>query len=271
MDSLTHTLTPAPKAPLLYCENLSFQRQGRTLLKNISLSLPQGKITMLIGPNGAGKSTLLRLLSGYLPPCAGECYFHGKPLSHYAPNLLAKQRAVMRQHSQLNFPFSVEEVIRMGGYHRRISDVEKALPDVISLTDCTPLLAKTYRQLSGGEQQRVQLARALVQLWDQNMQGNILFLDEPTSALDLHHQQQCLRLMHQLCQQRGLTVCCVLHDLNLASLYGQHFVLLAEQQLQAQGTVDEIITQSLIQRWYHADIEIQPHPLTQKPQVVFKP
>lgn len=264
MNTTRHT-------PLLHTDALHFQLQSRTLLENIELALPQGKITMLIGPNGAGKSTLLRLLSGYLTPTSGECYFHGKAISHYPPRELATQRAVMRQHSQLNFPFSVEEVIRMGGYHRRLQAINADLPEVIALTDCESLMNKTYRQLSGGEQQRVQLARSLLQLWDKDMQGKLLFLDEPTSALDLHHQQQCLRLMKQLCEQRGLTVCCVLHDLNLASLYGDHFVLLAEQRLQAQGQAQEILTKTLLQRWYHADIEIHPHPLTHTPQVVFNP
>lgn len=256
--------------PLLKTDQLYFHLQGRTLLNNINLELPQGKITMLIGPNGAGKSTLLRLLSGYLPQTAGECYFHGKPLAHYEAKTLAKQRAVMRQHSQLNFPFSVEDVIRMGGYHRRAKEVEAYLPEVIAMTDCETLKDKTYRQLSGGEQQRAQLARALLQLWDNDMHGKLLFLDEPTSAFDLHHQQQCLRLIHQLCEERGLTVCCVLHDLNLASLYGDNIVLLAETQLQAQGSAEEIITKAHIHQWYKADIEIQPHFLTHKPQVVFK-
>lgn len=255
---------------LLATENLHFELGGRTLLQNINLSLPQGNITMLIGPNGAGKSTLLRLLSGYLQPTSGECHFHGKPIADYTASELAKQRAVMRQHSQLNFPFSVEEVIRMGGYHRRRKEVEQYLPEVIALTDCEPLRHKTYRQLSGGEQQRVQLARALLQLWDERMDGKLLFLDEPTSAFDLYHQQHCLRLMRMLCEQKGLTVCCVLHDLNLASLYGDHFVLLANQQLQAQGNAAQILTEALIRQWYHADIEIQPHHITQQPQVVFK-
>ncbi|QLB21150.1 heme ABC transporter ATP-binding protein [Vespertiliibacter pulmonis] len=256
--------------PLLHSHQLHFQRQGKTLLNDISLTLPQGKITMLIGPNGAGKSTLLRILSGYLKQTGGECHFHGKPITHYEAKELAKQRAVMRQHSQLNFPFSVEEVIRMGGYHRRSQEIEKYLPEVIALTDCEPLKDKTYRQLSGGEQQRVQLARSLLQLWGEDMNGKLLFLDEPTSAFDLRHQQQCLRLIHQLCEQRGLTVCCVLHDLNLASLYGDHIVLLADQQLQAQGRAKDILTKEIICRWYNADIEIQSHALTQTPQIIFK-
>lgn len=255
--------------PLLTTQQLSFEIDGHRLLDNLDLHLPQGKITMLIGPNGAGKSTLLRLLSGYVPPTSGQCHFKDRPITDYSPAELANFRAVMRQHSQLNFPFSVEEVIRMGGYHRRQQDVEQYLPDVIHYTDCTALIGRTYRQLSGGEQQRCQLARALLQLWQADMQGKLLFLDEPTSALDLHHQQQCLRLMRTLCEEKGLTVCCVLHDLNLASLYGDHIILLAEHQIQAEGRADKILTEEYIRRWYQADITVCPHILTQDPQVVF--
>lgn len=255
---------------LLVAHRLNFSLQDRILLQDIHLSLPQGKITMLIGPNGAGKSTLLRLLSGYLSATSGECYFQQKKIEAYSTIELAKYRAVMKQQSQLNFPFSVEEVIRMGGYHRRPQEVERDLLIVIQLTDCEPLRQKNYRQLSGGEQQRVQLARVLLQLWGENMQGKLLFLDEPTSALDLHHQQHCLRLMRKLCEERGLTVCCVLHDLNLASLYGDYFVLLAKQQIQAKGVAQQILTDTLIRQWYQADIEIHPHCLTAQPQVVFR-
>ena len=255
---------------LLITRQLSFTLNNKALLNSINLSLPQGKLTILIGPNGAGKSTLMRILSGYLPVSAGECLFQGRKLTEYTPAELAQYRAVMRQHSQLNFPFSVEEVIKMGGYHRRHSDVEAYLPTILEITDCYPLRNKPYRQLSGGEQQRTQLARALLQLWDNTMQGKLLFLDEPTSALDLYHQQQCLRLMRQLCQEKGLTVCCVLHDLNLAALYGDHIVLLANQQLQAQGTPEQIICETLIKQWYQADIQVHSHPFNQVPQVVFK-
>ncbi|KAE9540381.1 heme ABC transporter ATP-binding protein [Ursidibacter maritimus] len=255
---------------LLFAENISFEIQGKALLQNINLVLKPGEITMLIGPNGAGKSTLMRLLSGYLTPSTGQIMFQQKVLNEYASIELAQQRAVMRQHSQLNFPFSVEEVIRMGGYHRRAKEVEHYLPEVIEKTDCQPLLNKGYSQLSGGEQQRTQLARALLQLWQEDMSGKLLFLDEPTSAFDLHHQQQCLRLMRELCDKKGLTVCCILHDLNLASLYGDHIVLLAEQQLQAQGSPKEIITEANIKQWYKADIAIHPHYETNTPQVAFK-
>lgn len=253
---------------LLVVEKLSFQLQQQPILQNISFYVPQGQLTVLIGPNGAGKSTLMRILSGYVK-AQGHCEFNQKVLSEYSPVELAQQRAVMRQHSQLNFPFSVEEVICMGGYHRRKQEVEQWLETVIEITDCQSLRHKAYRQLSGGEQQRTQLARALLQLWAEEMHGKLLFLDEPTSAFDLYHQQQCLRLMKQLCTEKGLTVFCILHDLNLASLYGDHILLLADKQIQAQGKPQDVLTEALIKKWYKADIKTLPHYATQTPQFQF--
>ncbi|WP_373779048.1 heme ABC transporter ATP-binding protein [Glaesserella sp.] len=254
---------------LLHVKNLSYRLQQQTILHDLNFVIPQSKLSVLIGPNGAGKSTLLRILSGYLTAEQGQCEFHQKPIQHYSATELAHQRAVMRQHSQLNFPFSVEDVIRMGGYHRRKQEIEQWLETVITITDCQSLRQKAYRQLSGGEQQRTQLARALLQLWSADMQGKLLFLDEPTSAFDLYHQQHCLRLMKQLCDEKGLTVFCILHDLNLASLYGDHILLLAEKQIQAQGSPYAVLTETQIQRWYKAEIKTLPHYATQTPQFQF--
>lgn len=257
----------SPNSPLLVAENLAFSLGGQTILQEISLDLPLGTMSVLIGPNGAGKSTLMRLLSGYLKPQQGNLFLNAKALNHFSPTELAQCRAVMRQHSRLNFPFTVEEVIRMGGYHRRSTEVAHYLDKVIVATECSGLRHKAYHQLSGGEQQRVQLARALLQLWDESLEGKILFLDEPTSAFDLHHQQLCLRLLKQLCVEKGLTVCIILHDLNLASLYGDQLLLLAESRLQAQGTPTELLTKTNIERWYHADIEVVPHKNSPIPQI----
>lgn len=254
---------------LLQAQKLCLSLNGRKLLDEVSLSLPEGKITVLLGPNGAGKSTLMRMLSGYLPAESGECLLQNKPLSAYSHRELAKQRAVMRQHSLLNFPFLVEEVIQMGGYHRRKAEVAAIIDQVIELTDCQNLRHKPYRALSGGEQQRVQLARALLQLWDNNMHGKLLFLDEPTSAFDLYHQQHCLRLMTKLAHEHGLTVCCILHDLNLSALYGDQLILLADGKIQCQGQPNEVLTQETIHKWYGAEVVTLPHHASNVPQVQF--
>ncbi|PJG85057.1 heme ABC transporter ATP-binding protein [Conservatibacter flavescens] len=257
------------KNDLFIAEHLHFALQHKWIVQNISFVLKAGSFNVLIGPNGAGKSTLLRLLAGYLTPNMGRCVLNGQEISHYSAKALAERRAVMKQHGALNFPFSAEDVVRMGGYHRRKHEVDKWFNTIIQLTDCDVLVGKTYRQLSGGEQQRVQLARALLQIWSENMHGKLLMLDEPTSAFDLYHQQHCLRLLKKLSQEQGLTVFCILHDLNLAALFGDQIFLLAEQKLQAQGTPVEVLTEENIYRWYQAKMKSLPHYAKAVPQFQF--
>ena len=160
----------------------------------------------------------------------------------------------MRQYSDLAFPFSVEEVVSMGRAPHGKRDEHQAIQQVMAQTDCLALAQRDYRQLSGGEQQRVQLARVLAQLWQPQPSPAWLFLDEPTSALDLYHQQHSLRLLRSLTRQQPLGVCCVLHDLNLAALYADRILLLHQGRLVASGTPQEVLQMEILTRWYQADL-----------------
>ncbi|MFC0227099.1 heme ABC transporter ATP-binding protein [Serratia aquatilis] len=256
--------------PTLTAQQLYYRRGGRTLLTDISLSIASGEVVAIIGPNGAGKSTLLRLLTGYQQPDSGECHLLGKPLEQWRPLQLAKVRSVMRQHSELVFPFSVEEVVAMGRSPYGGRDAQQAIKQVMTQTDCLALAQRDYRQLSGGEQQRVQLARVLVQLWQPKPAPAWLFLDEPTSALDLYHQQHTLRLLRSLTRQQPLAVCCILHDLNLAALYADRILLLHQGRLVASGTPYEVLQQENLMRWYQADLGVIKHPETALPQIYLR-
>ncbi|WP_409307055.1 heme ABC transporter ATP-binding protein [Pectobacterium sp. B1J-3] len=255
----------------LIARHLSFQAGEHHLTKDVSLDVHCGEIVAIIGPNGAGKSTLLRLLTGYLTPQQGECLLAGKPFAQWQPNALARTRAVMRQHSGMAFAFSVEEVVAMGRTpHGRAQDNDRIVKQVMAQTGCLELASRDYRHLSGGEQQRVQLARTLAQLWHDHPTPGWLFLDEPTSALDLYHQQHLLRLLKQLTQQQPLAVCCVLHDLNLAALYADRILLLHAGELVAQGTPVEVLQTDVLTRWYQADLNVSPHPEYPVPQVYLR-
>ena len=259
----------APTA-LLEANRLSYHVQGQKLIKNVSLQIASGEMVAIIGPNGAGKSTLLRLLTGYLPPSDGQCQLLGKNLKSWQPQALARTRAVMRQYSNLAFPFSVSEVIQMGRAPYGAVQKRQALEEVMAQTDCLSLAQRDYRALSGGEQQRVQLARVLAQLWQPQPTPRWLFLDEPTSALDLYHQQHTLRLLRQLTNQQPLAVCCVLHDLNLAALYADRILLLAQGELVACGTPEDVLNAETLTRWYQADLGISRHPETALPQIYLR-
>jgi len=254
----------------LTAQQLRYSMGSRRLINDVSLSIASGEMVAIIGPNGAGKSTLMRLLTGYLTPGCGECRLLDRPLEQWQPQQLAKVRAVMRQHSDLAFPFSVEEVVGMGRSPHGKRDRQPAIQEVMAQTDCLELAQRDYRRLSGGEQQRVQLARVLAQLWQPHPSPAWLFLDEPTSALDLYHQQHTLRLLRSLTRQQPLGVCCVLHDLNLAALYADRVLLLHQGRLVATGTPREVLQTDILTRWYQADLGVAQHPEVALPQVYLR-
>lgn len=242
-----------------------------TILHDVSLSLSAGELVALIGPNGAGKSTLLRVLSGFLPPDSGRCLLDNKPLALWSPGALSQRRAVMRQQSQLGFDWPVRQVVAMGRAPWPGRENATIVEEVMQLTGCAPLADRRFTTLSGGEQQRVQLARALAQLWANGAPKGWLFLDEPTSALDLYHQQHLLRLLHRLTSAGGLHVCAVLHDLNLAALWADRLLLLHAGRIVAHGGADRVLNAASLQRWYGVDAAIGAHPQSATPQVFLNP
>ncbi|WP_380180234.1 heme ABC transporter ATP-binding protein [Kalamiella sp. sgz302252] len=253
---------------ILQANGLSYRVGSRLLLDSVSLTLRPGEMVSLIGPNGAGKSTLLRMLTGYLPPDSGECLLNGQAVAGWPRERLARTRAVMRQQSHVEFALSVREVVAMGRAPWSGRTDFAIVDEVMRLTGSETLAQRDYRQLSGGEQQRVQLARVLAQLWHDDGPRGWLFLDEPTSALDLYHQQHALRLLHQLSRKGALAVCCVLHDLNLAALWSDAMLLLHEGKLVASGTPAEVMTEQTLIRWYRAELQVYQHGPT--PQIILR-
>ncbi len=252
-------------------QGLSLRLGQRQVIDQVSLTLRGGEMTALIGPNGAGKSTLLRLLTGFLTPDGGERALEGKPLERWSPQALSRRRAVMLQRTELQADWTVETVIAMGRSPWELTASPQILDEVMAETGCEHLRGRRYPSLSGGEQQRVQLARSLAQLWRDGAPQGWLFLDEPTSALDLYYQQHLLRLLKRLTASGQLHVCVVLHDLNLAALWADRILLLHRGQVVAQGTPQEVIQQPIISRWYGADVRMGLHPEKAIPQVYLAP
>ncbi|RPD99311.1 heme ABC transporter ATP-binding protein [Candidatus Pantoea deserta] len=240
----------------LEAHSLRYSQGGRLLIDTLDLTLKPGEMVALIGPNGAGKSTLLRLLTGFLTPDHGECRLGNRPLDEWPRERLAQRRAVMRQQNPVTFSLPVEAVVAMGRAPWPSADANGIVQQTMALAGCDELAGRDYRQLSGGEQQRVQLARVLAQLWQNGAPRGWLFLDEPTSALDLFWQQQTLRLLHRLSRQHDFSVCAVLHDLNLAALWADRILLLHQGRLVAQGSPQEVMTEATLTRWYQADLRV---------------
>jgi len=257
-----------PDSTAVSIKNVSKQFDNIEVLRDINLTVEKGSVVSILGSSGSGKSTLLRQRTGYLQPYGGRCSLLGTPLEAWSIAELAKTRAVMRQNGHMAFPFSVQEVIRMGRHPWRTCSSRDETDRIMALCDCRELAARDYRQLSGGEQQRVQLARLLVQLWEPIPSPKWLFLDEPTSALDIHHQQHLFRLLRRLVRERQFNVCCVLHDLNLAARYADRVVLMDKGRVVDSGSPQDVLQQRALKTLYQADITVIKESENQTPLIV---
>lgn len=242
---------------MIEVDQLSLSLKGHSILNGISADINQGSFTAILGPNGAGKSTFLKCLTGSEKSYTGSIKLDGKKLPDYSLKEMASRRAVLSQRFQVEFPFTVEEVVTMGRYDKDLGTARKKqdqiLEEVLASVDALHLRNRIFPSLSGGEQQRVQLARVLAQIWGE--EERYLFLDEPTSALDLKHQVAVLKLVRQLCYDKGYTIVAVLHDLNLAKAVSDQVILLKNGELFASGSTNSLITPSYINTTYGIELE----------------
>jgi iron complex transport system ATP-binding protein len=235
----------------LQCTGLGVRIGARTLLNDVSVDIPAGRLTAILGPNGAGKSTLLAVLSGLRSPSTGQVRLGDHALASVPPADLARQRAVMQQESAVAFAFNTREVVELGRYpHRRgVGARDEEIVDLaMQATGVADLAGRVFQTLSGGEKARAQLARALAQIWEPLDGGTArwLLLDEPTAALDLAHQHQTLRLAREWAHAHGVGVVVVLHDLNLALRYADDALVLSESSLRVHGPAAAVLTPELI-------------------------
>lgn len=256
------TLAPRPMPPgepAAEARGATVRLGGRTVLDAVDLALVPGEVLALVGPNGAGKSTLLAALAADTPLTSGTVRIAGRPAAAWTARELATRRAVLPQAAALAFPFTVEEVVRMGrapwAGTPREDDDEGAVREAMAATEVTDFAARPFSALSGGERARVALARVLAQ------RAPLLLLDEPTAALDLRHQELVLRL----CRERAATgdaVAVVLHDLALAAAYADRIALLDTARLARVGPPTEVLHPQLLSRVYQHPVEVVPHPGT---------
>ncbi|MDP1520126.1 heme ABC transporter ATP-binding protein [Porticoccus litoralis] len=255
---------------MLLARNLSLNVAGFSLLRNINLNVEPGKVTAVIGANGAGKTSLLRLLTGEQKASDGEVMFNGRGLGDWQPQHLARMMAVLPQHSRLDFPFTAREVVTLGRipHATGIARDAQIVNDALQAVDGGYLDKRYYTQMSGGEKQRVQLARVLAQIWEPVDDGQrVLMLDEPTSAFDLAHQQLTLTIMRSLAEQ-GVGVLVVIHDLNLAARCADQLLVLSCGEIAASGEPGEVLTPELIRDVFHVEATIAVNPLTGTPMVL---
>jgi iron complex transport system ATP-binding protein len=240
-------------------------------LEGVSFEVRAGDLVGVIGPNGAGKSTLLKAIARVLRPQRGCVLLDDADVFERDTREVARSMAVVPQSTPISFDFTALEVVLMGrsphlGRFQTESERDLTVARrAMERTDCAYLAHRPITQVSGGEKQRVIIAKALAQ------EPSILLLDEPTMALDINHQVEILSLVRDLNRTEGVTVLAVLHDLNLASQYCDYLVALRGGELFRIGTPDEVITPESIRALYGADVLVQPHPTSARPQVMLLP
>ena len=238
-------------------DKLSFSYNNNSILNDINIDIKKGEFTGILGPNGCGKSTLLKNILRYLQPENGVIEIKDKNIKEYKQKELAKTLGFVPQKSSLSMPLTVEDVIYMGRVaHMKNSwagfgeNDNKIVDDVIRILKLEKFRTRAAFSLSGGEFQRVLLARALVQ------EPEILLLDEPTSALDINYALEIMRLTSHFVKEGKLTGVMVLHDLNLAAMYCDNIIFLKDGKVRYTGTPTELFTSEVLEEIYGFKCEI---------------
>ena len=250
---------------MLKIESIRVAYGPKTVLRDISLEVSPGEILALIGPNGAGKTTLVRAVSGTVSLAAGQVRVDNQDLSQLSFGQRARVLAVVPQARQMGGAYTVEQAVMMGrtaymSWLGRESNTDReAVRLAMKQANLEDFAQRSIAQLSGGEQQRVLLARALAQ------STPVLLLDEPTNHLDLQHQTNLLSLVRQLTEDRCLTVVMAMHDLNLVSFFADKVALLVDGGLVSSGAPQDVMQAEIISEAYQTPVEIISHPVTGAP------
>lgn len=259
---------------MLKAHNVSYTIDKSTLLKNISLEFKPNEITVIMGQNGAGKSTLLKLLAGSLKASEGEITILDKNILQYNEIELAKTRAVLSQHYDISFPVQVKDIVMMGRYPHFKSEPSNEDHEIINsaltMMGINNLKERYYDSLSGGEAQKVQMARVLSQIWiNCNHESRILFLDEPVSQLDIQYQYFLMQVARNFTKE-NITVIAVLHDLNLALAYADNIVFLKKGGLIKNYSSINEIDKEIVNKVFDIEMENIINPFSGKPHFIVK-
>ena len=246
----------------------SFGYDGRAVVDELDLDVPDGKLTVLVGPNACGKSTLLRGMARLLRPTAGAVLLDGRAIHDEPTRTVAQRLGLLPQAPTAPEGITVYDLITRGRQPHQhwwstwSSEDERAVAEAIARTDVAHLLEVDVASLSGGQRQRVWIAMALAQ------QTELLLLDEPTTYLDIAHQVEVLDLLSRLVAAGPRTVVAVLHDLNHAARYADHIVAMREGRIVAQGPPEHVITSAMVADVFGLKSMVVPCPATGAPLVV---
>lgn len=252
----------------LSAENISYSVRKKSIVSACSVTVSPGVFTAVVGPNGAGKTTLLKIMACEVTRYKGQVTLNEQNIFKIRNRRLSQIRSVLPQHTTVSFPFMVEQVIQIGRYPHATTHAEndRIITEVMELTSLTDFRGRAYQTLSGGEQQRVQMARVMAQIWDDSDFPKYLLLDEPTSSLDLAQQHMLLDLAKSLCR-RNIGVLAILHDLNLAAQYADEVLFMKAGHTIAQGAVADVMTTAIIEEAFAHPVRVICDELTGKPVI----
>ncbi|MFV9427163.1 iron complex transport system ATP-binding protein [Rhodococcus rhodochrous J38] len=252
----------------LIAENLELGYGNRTVVENLDLQVPPGRITCIVGANACGKSTLLRSMSRLLSPRGGHVLLDGKDVHRLPAKKLARTLGLLPQSPIAPEGIVVADLVGRGRHpHQRVlsrwsREDDAAVADALAATHTTELAERSVDELSGGQRQRVWIAMVLAQ------QTDLLLLDEPTTFLDVSHQVEVLDLLTDLNRDRGTTIVMVLHDLNLAARYADHLVAMADGSIYASGDPSDVLTGETVKAVFGLDSRVISDPVSGKPLVL---
>lgn len=231
------------------------KKYGETpVVDGISLEIPKGKMTSIIGPNGAGKSTFLGMISRTLKASEGAVFIDDKGLSDWDTNALAKQMAIMKQSESLSVRITVEDFVSFGRYpyaKGRLTKIDyDKIHEAIAYMDLEAFRGRYIDELSGGQRQRAYIASILAQ------DTSYILLDEPLNNLDMKYASEMLKILRRLVDEKGKTIVIVIHDINFASCYSDHLILLKDGKLAVQGEVASVMTQSVLEAIYEMPFKV---------------
>ncbi|SHN58939.1 ABC transporter ATP-binding protein [Desulfitobacterium chlororespirans] len=241
--------------------------QDITIVQDVSLEVKDGEFVGLIGPNGSGKTTLLKNIYRVYSPCQGVISMMGEDISRQSFKKTFRNMSVVAQEITHDFDFIVREVVMMGRTpHKSIleqdtEEDERIVRESLAEVGILELMDRHYATLSGGEKQRVQVARALAQ------KAQLLIMDEPTNHLDIAYKIQIMKMVKDL----GITVLTTLHDLNIAALYCDRIYVLSEGRIVGQGTPEAVLCPEMLAKVFGVAAEVSVHPMTKKPNITFLP
>ncbi|QHC13082.1 ATP-binding cassette domain-containing protein [Bacillus velezensis] len=257
---------------MIRVSSLSGGYGGRMIVEDVSFTAGKGEFVGILGPNGSGKTTLMKLLTGMLSPSKGEVLVAGRPAGRYKPRELAKIMAVLPQHTEQAFTFTVKETVSFGRYpyqkglfRQMDQHDEDIVREAMEMTGIDRYAQQSVRNLSGGERQRVYLAQALAQ------QPEVLCLDEPTTFLDLKYQKDLLDTVKRLTRERGLTVISIFHDFNAASQYCDQLLMMKDGRAFPKQPPDQALKKETIEDIYGITVSAVARQSSPKPLIAFMP